>query len=276
MALFKNDNQQLWYVSYPPPRPDDSDEPRSPPSDKNYTVTQLSEVKPDFRACLLPVLEKVQDGLSALFSGKSKPVIYNKSFWMRYFQTLVFELSAGLVVTDHDRSETEIRQQLITPVLSWAAHYAHLTPLSPSEQVDQEYFSRLDFELITESRQGVKGRKPHVDYVLSGHLGDTTLYQVAAEAKVKLCCRDMAQLSQYMASLAASGDLNKKCTVGLLMDKESVCFLFNMLSLDNMLPLPLTLVSPAVKMAHRHCCASRTLCGNVSHSAISIRTHYGR
>ena len=114
---------------------------------------------------------------------------------MRYFQTLVFELSAGLVVTDHDRSETEIRQQLITPVLSWAAHYAHLTPLSPSEQVDQEYFSRLDFELITEPRQGVKGRKPHVDYVLSGHLGDTTLYQVAAEVKVKLCCRDLAQLS---------------------------------------------------------------------------------
>ena len=112
MELFKNDNQQLWYVSYPPPRPDDSDEPRSPPSDKNYTVTQLSEVKPDFRACLLPVLEKVKDGLSALFSGKSKPVIYNKSFWMRYFQTLVFELSAGLVVKDHDRSEAEIIQQL--------------------------------------------------------------------------------------------------------------------------------------------------------------------
>ena len=67
-----------------------------------------------------------------------------------------------------------------------------------------------------------------------------------------------------MASLAAGGDLNKKCTVGLLMDKESVCFSFSMLSLDNMLPLPLTLVSPAVKWrtgtaVHRGPCVAMCL-----------------
>ena len=110
------------------------------------------------KACFLPVLETVRRGLDALFSGQR--FLHNTSFWARFFQNLVFDLSAGLVVRDNgdQRSEAEVRHQLLTPLLSWAAHYAHIIdkPSTVGEGEGFEYSSQFSFDL--QQRAGQAGR----------------------------------------------------------------------------------------------------------------------
>ena len=168
LELFKVENQPLWYVCHPPISYESSPARMFSPSDKKYVVAQIGNVNSDLQGCLLSVLESVRVGLSGLFSGQC--VLHDTSFWAWFFQALVFDLSAGLVVKDNDqRSEAEVRHQLLTPLLSWTAHYAHVTktPATLEEEVSFEYSSQFDFEVATDHKS-TRGRKPQVDYALSG------------------------------------------------------------------------------------------------------------
>ena len=149
------------------------------------------------------------------------------------------------------RSKAEVRHQLLTPLLSWAAHYAHIIdkPSTVGEGEGFEYSSQFSFEPSTENRPGRKGRKPQVDYAISGHIGDHPLYQMAAEAKVKLVPSDIAQLAQYMSTLVNGEHLRERSTVGILLDKDALHFAFSALCLpdEGKTPLPIVVISPSLK-----------------------------
>lgn len=119
-------------------------------------------------------------------------------------QSLVFDLSSGLLVWDKDAEcKAEIHHQLLTLLLSWAAHYACIveTPSTFEDEGECEFWSEFKFEPSKEKKSGMRGRKPTVYYALSGHITGNALYHVAAEAKAKLVQSDVSQPAQCMSTL---------------------------------------------------------------------------
>ena len=115
--------------------------------------------------------------------------------------------------------------QLLTPVLSWVAHYSSaIKTLSSARDGEFEYSSEFMFEPATEKRVDRRGRKPQVDYALCGHIGDGTIYQIAAEAKAKLVQSDIAQLAQYMSTLVNGTHLKGRATAGVLIRTQFSAF----------------------------------------------------
>ena len=60
--------------------------------------------------------------------------------------------------------------------------------------------------------------------------------------------RDMPQLSEYQAMLSCGGALMRKyISIGMLLDELKVRFAFSPWAFPDGIPVPLTLISPAVK-----------------------------
>ena len=180
-------------------------------------------------------------------------MLHNGSFWAWFVHRLVYDLASGLVHTDQKKSEVEICHDLLTPLLSWAAHYAHIT-LSPEtvnsegEPSTFEYASAFELEPKTEWRPNTRGRNPQVDFALVGCVDGEPIYEIAVEAKATLSIKDMSQLAQYMATLVNGIHTKPKTTVGLLLDQNTVRFAFSALCLPaTNTPLSIVLVSPPLK-----------------------------
>lgn len=105
------------------------------------------------------------------------------------------------------------------------------------------YSSCLIYEQKTEERLHTHSSKPRIDYIITGRAGEDLLYVVPVETKKKSLQKDMAQLAQYMVSLA-QGTTNT--CVGYLLDEDTLHIVFAPLALSEML-VPLVLISPALK-----------------------------
>ena len=137
--------------------------------------------------------------------------------------------TAGGLLETHARSEAEVITDLLVPLLTKIAHASSMA-LSPSSQYPQanfpnfQYTSVLHSQTRTEERLHVRGRKPSVDFTMSGHVAkkdsdsSDTVYVIPIEAKKKIW--RIAQRSQSgflriinpslacLRILSSMGDLN--------------------------------------------------------------------
>ena len=169
----------------------------------------------------------------------------------------MFELSAGLEVhPGPPRNEAEVRHQLLTPLLNKAAHCASMMKApGDCKGSEVEYSSEFNLETKTDS-SGTPGRKPEVNYLLSGYVGNEAVYRIPAESKVKMQASDMSQLSQYMSTMTSGKYISRNVTQGILLDDSFVRirFVFSALFVDEQgkcIPLPIVLISPPLKWRER-------------------------
>ena len=276
--LFNKDNAKLWCVCYPAVRSPSTGasvssgahvhakkgntklqgkaaaliKPYSePPSAKQFQRYLIEDLDADKKGLVLQVIYHIKQGFLDMFSN-GKGVLHNTTFWSKFFQSLVFELSAGLV--EPPRNEAEVRHQLLTPLLNKAAHCSSMMKaLGDFQGSDVEYSSEFNFEMKTDS-SGTPGWDPEVDHLLSGYVGNEAVYRIPAESKVKMEPADMSQLSQYMSTMTNGKYISNNVTQGVLLDKTLVQFAFSALCLDKegkCIPLPIVLLSPPMKWRER-------------------------
>jgi hypothetical protein len=94
--------------------------------------------------------------------------------------TLVLQLGGNLLKTYENRSEAEVKQDLLSPFLQKAAHCVSMMivkdfgeefgddPSTVDNKDLCEYHSAFTMETVTEAHKGHKGRKPAVNYTFSG------------------------------------------------------------------------------------------------------------
>ena len=276
--LFNKDNAKLWCVCYPAVRSPSTGasvsseahvhakkgytklqgkaaaliKPYSePPSAKQFQRYLIEDLDADKNGLFLQVIDHIKQGFLDMFSN-GKGVLHNTTFWSQFFQSLVFELSAGLV--EPPRNEAEVRHQLLTPLLNKVAHCASMMKaLGDFKGSEVEYSSEFNFEMKTDS-SGTPGRDPEVDYLLSGYVGNEAVYRIPAESKVKMEPTDMSQLSQYMSTMTNGKYISSNVTQGVLLDETLVQFAFSALCLDKeskCIPLLIVLLSPPLKWKER-------------------------
>ena len=161
----------------------------------------------------------------------------------------MFDMSSGLLVRSggHQKSEAEVCQELISPLLRRVAHCMSSVVAPEGWNGGPVYSSALNVETNTESRPRISGPKPHVDYMLVGHDGSDVLYRVPVEAKKVIAKNDMSQLANYMGCLGGAGDFSgTNIGVGFLMDESVFRIAFSPLSCDGLV-LPVVFFSPAIK-----------------------------
>ena len=282
LSLFTKDNAKLWFVSYPAARSpstgasvSSSQQPSAqaskgkrkretkaaatlkpysePPSAKKFQLLETGHFDPDNKDFFLPVIDHIKQGFVDLFSN-GKEILHNRTFWSQFFNSLVFELSAGLVHPGPPRNEAEVRHQLLTPLLNKAAHCASMMK-APGDfnGAEMEYSTHFNLETKTDST-GTPGRKPEVDYMLSGYVGNEAVYRIPAESKVKMQASDMSQLSQYMSTMTNGKYISRNVTQGILLDDSFVRFAFSAIFVgkeDKCMPLPIVLISPPLKWRER-------------------------
>ena len=191
--------------------------------------------------------------IEELFTGRpstegSLHILHNKSFWTSFLQALQSELSEGLVIHSRPRSEAEICFQLLSPLLRRVAHSTSQIPIPEGSDIKGiVYSSALSYEVDTEERRKRRGRRPQVDFMLSGHVNSEFMYCVPVEAKRSLEMKDMAQLSEYQATLSSSVPMRSYISVGILVDEHRVRFTFSPCCFGDKVPTPITLVAPAMK-----------------------------
>ena len=91
-----------------------------------------------------------------------------------------------MVRPGYERTEADVRYQLISPLLKRVAHsMSFLVPPASNEDQDDDpvYASSLTVEKATERRIHIPGAKPRVDYCFVGYKGDEILYTIAVETK---------------------------------------------------------------------------------------------
>ena len=155
----------------------------------------------------------------------------------------MFDMSSGLLVRSggHQKSEAEVRQELISPLLRRVAHCMSSVVAPEGWNGGPVYSSALNVETNTESRPRIPGAKPRVDYMLVGHDGSDVLYR---EAKKVIAKNDMSQLANY---LGGAGDFSgTNIGVGFLMDESVFRIAFSPLSCDGLV-LSVVFFSPAIK-----------------------------
>ena len=84
---------------------------------------------------------------------------------------------------------------------------------------------------------------------LSGHVNLDVICILCPGGRGKIVeNKDMAQLSQYQATLSCGAALMRRyMSVGMLVDEHKVRFAFSPWSFMDSLPAPLTLITPAMK-----------------------------
>ena len=77
---------------------------------------------------------------------------------------------------------------LLTPLLENVAHcVSHMVLTDSAVQIgaEKECASSFAVEVSTEARPHLRGRKPHVDYVISGIVEGEAMYIIPVEGKKK-------------------------------------------------------------------------------------------
>ena len=182
----------------------------------------------DFQVAVKKQLQNVGKGVDEIFSLPN--TLHNAEFWRSYFQGLLFDLCLGLSICRGHTSEAEICHYLLTPLLKKIAHAASMS-LAPRDGNCLEYCSALGRE--TQAAESDKrGRKPEVDYTMTGFVENDPMYIIPVEAKKKITEKHISQLSQYMGTLV-NGRYVGGCTVGMLIDHSTVRLAFSPLATND-------------------------------------------
>ena len=146
--LFTVDNASVWSVSFPLKpvrhvRSTHSGEattstPTRPPSSLRSYVLPATAL-PDKNQLLSSVLTEVGKALLQFFRGPpGNHLLHNSSFWTVFLNTFIIEMSGGLLIRrGYERSEPDIRNELISPLLKRVAH-SMCSFLAPNMKWDGE------------------------------------------------------------------------------------------------------------------------------------------
>ena len=251
--MFSSENESLWLVSVPPTdlrrtattSTSTPQRPWLPPS--RYDVLPISILSDENRV-LSSALVQIGKGLLEFVNGRAgDQLLHNTSFWALFFNALLMEMSGGLLIRGgYQRSEADVRQELISPLLKRVAHSmsSFVAPyMEYNEESAAEYASSLIVECNTEIGLHEPGTKPAVDYCLVGRMGDEILYKVPVEAKKTITVYDMGQLASYMGSMGNVGGGNTG--IGFLVDETQMKFALAPFSLCDGPPLPIIFLSPS-------------------------------
>lgn len=127
-------------------------------------------------------------------------------------------------------SEAEIKRLLLTPLLESVAHCASSMVLPDSTAAlsnEKEYATSFAVEVNTEKRPHQQGRKPHVDYFISGICDDDILYAIPVEAKKHITVTQMPQLAHYVSTMGSRKPRQPCSSTGMLIDGMQVCIAFS-------------------------------------------------
>ena len=262
--LFTGENGTVWFVCFPAT---DDPTPR-PPSKKTYVAAQVNSFKESARVLMLDAVGYIGEGIDKIFCATE--ALYNTSYWSRFVNTLSQELTITGGLMGDARSEAEVTTDLLVPLLTRIAHASSMA-LSPAQFEHKEfvYVSALHSQTPTEERKHVRGRKPSVDFTMFGQIDeDDAMYLIPIEAKKKICQDDMCQLAQYMTTMVNGHYISSNTTMGMLVDSNTVVFAFSCLCLDKDTPLPVVLLTPAVKwrsgpILSRDVCVAMSLIHNL-------------
>ena len=242
--------REEWYVSYPP-----SDRDPTSPSKQSYHVTLVTTSME--RELQDTVFSTIALGIDRMFSTENPKVLYNKTFWDARWEEATFSLFRALGFVQYYNSkpgagaaEAELRLTLFTPLLKVVTNSASmmLAKDRPGEE-GLEYASSFSVEVAAEERRHMPGRKPEVDYLISGFIDVDLepLYVIPVEARRLHTQSDIGQLCQYVSMLSVCGYHNiSNIAQGMIIDSHTIRFAFGCLSLEDGSPLPIILVSPAV------------------------------
>ena len=94
-----------------------------------------------------------------------------------FFRNLIVDICGGFLPCC-DRSEAEVRNELLTPLLRRIAYSLSSIEAPEGVEAGSVYWSALEYEYKTEERPSTRGSKPRVDYVMTGQVNGKLLSQI--------------------------------------------------------------------------------------------------
>ena len=244
-----------------------------PPSkSKSFAKVVVGELEdPPLRDNVKHIIREVGQALEDIFcsgSPTTPSVVHNVAFWDQFYHSVVFAMGASLSKRYKHENEEQVRHDLLSPLLERAANSASLMYAAEINRDYEsglgiaEYICTFSLETTTEARQGQRGRKPSVDYAITGFVHGEPLYFIPIEAKSKMCIGHMVQLSHYMSTTSNSRYRTAYASVGVLIDQTDVVFAFSMLTVRHEtgdIPAPIVLLSPRKKWRNG-CIVEKPMC----------------
>ena len=212
-----------------------------PPSkSKSFAKVVVGELEdPPLRDNVKHIIGEVGQALEDIFAPalrRTRAFSITSPFGTSFTTPLYFQWAPLSKRYEHENEE-QVRHDLLSPLLERAANSASLMYVRQTAEINRDYESGLgiteyictfSLETTTEARQGQRGRKPSVDYAITGFVHGEPLYFISIEAKSKMCIGHMAQLSQYMSTTSKSRYRTAYASVGVLIDQTDVVFAFSM------------------------------------------------
>jgi hypothetical protein len=260
----------LWNVCLPNLR-EDSGLPRDAPSSgKYFCIKPVSSFSEPMQQHIIAIVGAIGGGLADIFRvvpGQTCSLLYNTTFWDQFYMSLVFELGSSLLKTYGQGCETDVRRDLLLPLLDRAANCVSLMMVKGLHDTAGEgttsegaagggdnftyaYHSAFTLETATEGRPRQKGRKPSCDFAFSGWMDGEPLYFIPIEAKLLLSLENLSQLAHYMSTTVEGEYRMPNASIGILIDQNAVGLGFSVMSLEvesKTIPIPIVLMTPQLK-----------------------------
>ena len=100
------------------------------------------------RVLLTSALDQVGKALLDFVGGRTG-LIHNTSFWTVFSNSLIIEMSGGLLIRrGYERSEADVRHELISPLLKRVAHSMSEIVLPASNPQEQELYRHLSSKAV--------------------------------------------------------------------------------------------------------------------------------
>ena len=240
--------------------------PASSGASQTFRVELLSDVNEELRDHLVALVGTIGQGLAKFFPTPTSEtcVLHNESFWNTFYLEVVSLLGVCLQEAYGPGDEAELCADLLQPLLNKAANCVSRMFVDEKADVARPageegdeghdtaavYRSTLTLQARTEARKGQRGKKPCCDFSFEGWSGDRPLYFIPIEAKVMIEEKHRSQLAHYMATTVLVKYGKPKASIGVLIDKDSLCLAFSVTSVQvgqETIRLPVVLFSPQLK-----------------------------
>ena len=222
---------------------------QAPSAKKLFHIFSIATASDILKPTLLAVIEHIRVGIEKIFSlGDDDKVLHNSVFWDTFIESLLFQLIPGMMAEPEGISESRLRKVLLTPLLQKVAHSVSIMKVPQSYSGEEEgYVTNVLVEHVTESRQGVRGNKPSVDYTLTAFVNKDSsepLFMIPVETKKEIVEKDISQLAHYMSTMGKSKYLEDLTFLGILLDQNAIRLAFSPFNHSNNIDIPFVLVSP--------------------------------
>ena len=228
-----------WYVC----TPNSINAATTAPSSSN-TCFSVDKVSPNDSQ----VVTNLVEALSKVFNCNG----HQNSNWKEFALETDVSISRSVIGYRGNRSESQLRESLLSPVLSTITQRMTLLP-----QVDcVDFDSHLLPEQTVRLHDGA-GRPASVDYIICLESKERVLKCIPIEAKQKFSVYYLKQLSSYMNKLGTCRDFENKVLVGLLLMEDTFHIAFSPFKWqETHKTVPIVYVSPSIEWRSNMCVSS--------------------